>query len=52
MNRLVLDCVAVGAAGAAEWTVVIDAKGWHMGLFDAAGFRFLKQMAEGEGEGG
>ena len=39
-------CVALGAARTPEWTVVIDAKGWHVGLFDAAAFQFLKTMAE------
>ena len=33
-------------AGANRWTIVIDALGWHVGLFDSTAFRLLKQMSE------
>mmetsp|Transcript_40101 Transcript_40101/g.106065 ORF Transcript_40101/g.106065 Transcript_40101/m.106065 type:complete len:128 (+) Transcript_40101:883-1266(+) len=36
---------ALDHAGAPEWSVIIDAAGWHIGLFDSYGFKFLKRMA-------
>ena len=33
-------------APAREWSVIIDAAGWHIGLFDSYGFKFLKRTAE------
>jgi hypothetical protein len=36
---------ALAARGARRWTVVIDAAGWHVGLFDMAAFRFLRNLA-------
>eukprot|EP00908_Phaeocystis_cordata_P006539 Transcript_1716.p1 GENE.Transcript_1716~~Transcript_1716.p1 ORF type:complete len:326 (-),score=72.68 Transcript_1716:1379-2245(-) len=33
-------------AGASRWTIVIDALGWHVGLFDTTALRVLKHMSE------
>ena len=43
LNESYMDALA--AAKAREWSVVIDAAGWHLGLFDSYGFKFLKQTA-------
>ena len=33
-------------AAASRWTIVIDALGWHIGLFDATAFSVLKQVSK------
>lgn len=33
-------------ASAKRWTIVIDALGWHVGLFDSTAFRVLRSMSE------
>ena len=47
LNESYMD--AIGAAGAREWSVVVDAAGWHIGLFDSYAFRFLKRTATTDG---
>lgn len=36
---------ALDDAGAREWSVVVDAAGWHLGLFNWWGYQMLKQTA-------
>lgn len=40
---------ALSAAGAREWSVVVDAAGWHIGLFDSYAFQFLQRTAKVDG---
>lgn len=40
---------ALHAAGAREWSVVVDAAGWHIGLFDSHAFKFLQRTAKVDG---
>ena len=40
---------ALAAARAPEWSVVIDAAGWHLGLFDSVFARFLYRTAKTDG---
>jgi len=37
---------ALAAAGAREWSVVVDAAGWHIGLLDSYAFTFLQRTAK------
>ena len=43
LNEKYMDALA--AAQAREWSVIIDAAGWHVGLFDWHAFKFLKSTA-------
>lgn len=43
LNEQYMDALA--RANAKEWSVVVDAAGWHVGLFDSYAFRFLKRTA-------
>ena len=43
LNEQYMDALA--SANAREWSVIVDAAGWHVGLFDSYGFRFLKRTA-------
>ena len=36
---------ALAAHGASMWVIIVDARGWHPGLFDTAAYRFLRSMA-------
>ena len=35
----------LGELGASQWVVIVDAAGWHPGLFDKTAFRVLRSMA-------
>jgi len=43
LNESYMD--ALSAAHAREWSVIIDAAGWHVGLFDRDAYKFLKRTA-------
>ena len=44
LNEQLTLCLRDSAAS--RWTIVIDALGWHVGLFDSTAFSVLKQMSE------
>ena len=47
LNERYMDALA--SAQAREWSVIIDAAGWHLSLFDSYAFRFLKRTATTDG---
>lgn len=47
LNERYMDALA--SAKAREWSVIIDAAGWHISLFDSYAFRFLKRTAMTDG---